>query len=119
MAWLKLDDGFAEHPRIDPLSARAFRLHITALCLVARKLTDGHVSDKDAQVCRVRAGAARTAIGELEAAGLWQPNGDGWVIRDYLDYNPSSEHVKEERARAAERMRHVRANVRPKRKGNK
>lgn len=119
MAWLKLDDGFAEHPRIDPLSARAFRLHITALCLVARKLTDGHVTAKDAQVCRVRAGAAASSVEELVDAGLWQPNGDGWVIRDYLDYNPSSEQVKEERARAAERMRHVRANVRKNKKENK
>jgi len=119
MAWLKIDDGFPEHPRIDPLSAKAFRLHVTALCLVARKLTDGRVTDKDAQVCRVRAGATASSVAELEAAGLWERNGAGWAIRDYLDYNPSAEQVKEERERAAERMRHVRANVRPNRKVNK
>ena len=119
MAWLKLDDGFPEHPRIDPLTARAFRLHITALCLVARKLTDGHITTKDAQVCRVRAGASPTNIDELVNAGLWQPNGNGWVIRDYLDYNPSAEQVKEDRQRAAERMRHVRANVRKNKRENK
>lgn len=112
MAWLKIDDGFVEHPRIDPLSARAFRLHITALCLVARKLTDGRVTDKDAQVCRTRAGASKASLAELEAAGLWERQENGWNIRDYLHYNPSAEQVKEERMRAAERMRIVRANRR-------
>jgi len=115
MAWLKLDDGFAEHPRIDPLTHKAFRLHITAMCLVARKLTDGYVTEKDAKLCRTQAGVSVAAVAELEASGLWERNGEGWYIRDYLDYNPSSAQVKEERKRAAERMRHVRANVR----GNK
>lgn len=109
MAWLKLDDGFAEHPKIDPLSARAFRLHVTALCLVARKLTDGHVTAKDAQVCRLLAGANKANVAELEQAGLWETVGDGWLIRDYLDYNPSAERVKAERERWAESKRKTRS----------
>ena len=113
MAWLKLDDGFVEHPRIEKLGSRAFRLHVTALCQCARKLTDGHISDTDAKVARLLAGAGTRAISELEEAGLWERNGHGWVVRDYLDYNPSAEQVRAERKRAADRMRNVRANVRP------
>lgn len=119
MAWLKLDDGFVEHPRVDPLSHKAFRLHVTAMCLSARKLTDGYVSEKDAKLCRTQAGVPVATVAELEESGLWERNGDGWYIRDYLDYNPSAEQVKAERARAAERMRHVRANVRPNVRRNK
>jgi len=115
MAWLKIDDGFAEHPRVEKLSSRAFRLHVTALCQCARKLTDGHITDTDARVARLVANAGTRAILELEEAGLWERNGRGWVVRDYLDYNPSAEQVKAERDRAAERMRKVRSNVR----GNK
>jgi hypothetical protein len=119
MAWLKIDDGFPEHPRVDPLTHKAFRLHVTAMCLAARKLTDGYISEKDARLCRMQAGVATGAIAELEGSGLWERNGDGWHIRDYLDYNPSAEQVKAERERAAERMRHVRANVRKNVRENK
>lgn len=109
MAWLKLDDGFVEHERIDPLSDKAFRLHVTALCLCARKLTDGRITDKDAKVILVRAGASNRHISELLDLGLWRNGGEGYEIRDYLDYNPSAEKVREERRRAAERMRNMRA----------
>lgn len=119
MAWIKLDDGFVEHPRVEPLSHKAFRLHVTAMCLAARKLTDGYVSEKDARICRTQAGVSAATLAELEQAGLWEPNGSGWHIRDYLDYNPSAEQVKAERDRAAERMRNVRANVRPNKRVNK
>lgn len=108
MAWLKLDDAFVDHERIEPLSDRAFRLHITALCLCARKLTDGHVSSKDVKVCRTLVAAGPRHLAELENAGVWEPNGDGFQIRDYLDYNPSAEQVREERRKASERMRLIR-----------
>lgn len=123
MAWLKLDDGFAEHSKIEALSAQAFRLHVTALCMAARKLTDGVVTEKDAKVCSVIAHSRPRHVQELEAAGLWNRNENGWHINDYLEYNPSAKQVKEERRKAAERMRErrsggesspdVRPNVRP------
>lgn len=120
MSWLRIDDGFIEHERIDPLSDRALRLHVAALCHCARNLTDGHVTEKNTKVLRARASnATQRHIDELLAAGVWQKNGDGYVIRDYLDYNPAAEKVREERASAAERMRNVRANVQPNVRRNK
>lgn len=108
MAWLRIDDGFVEHERVEPLSDKAFRLHVTALCMCARKLTDGHISEKDALVTRTITGARQRHIEELELYGLWQLNGDGYQIRDYLDYNPTAEQVREERRKAADRMRRIR-----------
>lgn len=120
MSWLKIDDGFVEHFRVDPLSDRAFRLHVAALCHCSRNLTDGHVSTKNVRVLRARSNNAGVKhVDELLEAGLWVQNGDGYVIRDYLDYNPSAEKVRQERSKAAERMRDVRANVHPNVRGNK
>lgn len=116
MAWLKLDDGFVEHPKVEALTSPAFRLHVTALCLSARKLTDGLISDVDARVCGILARSNKRHISELEDAGLWHRNGAGWQINDYLDYNPSAQQVKAEREQARERMRNVRANVPPNKK---
>ncbi len=110
MTWLKLDDGFVDHERVENLSDKAFRLHVTALCLCARKLTDGHLSDKDVRVAKTLVGAGAKSVQELRDAGLWETNGDeGLKVRDYLDYNPTAEQVREERRKAAERMREIRA----------
>lgn len=109
MAWLKIDDGFLEHERIEPLTDKALRLHLAGLLLSARKLTDGHISAKDVRIVTVQTGSRRRHLDELDQAGLWIVNGDGYEIHDYLDYNPPAEDVKEERRKAAERMRALRS----------
>jgi hypothetical protein len=114
--WLKIDDGFPENPKVQALSDRALRLHITAMCSCARRLTDGALSHLDVDVCRLVANRATAKhVEELEAVGLWHRTEGGWEINDYLDYNPPAERVKDERRKAAERMAAARAN----RKGNK
>lgn len=110
MAWAKLDDQFAEHPRISPLSDKAFRLHVASICHAARKLTDGHISETDARVLRALTRTSARHVDELLESGVWTANGgDGWVIRDYLDYNPAADEVKERRKTEAERLRNLRA----------
>lgn len=109
MAWAKLDDQFVEHPRISGLSDKAFRLHVASICHASRKLTDGHISVTDARVLRALTRTGARHVDELLDAGVWNTNGDGWVIRDYLDYNPSADEVKERRKAEAERLRNIRA----------
>lgn len=46
MSWVRLDDGFADHPKIAALDDRAFRIHIWALCYSARHLTDGFLAQE-------------------------------------------------------------------------
>lgn len=106
MSWVKLDDGFPEHQKVDRLSDRAFRLHVAALCHCGRNLTDGLV---DAGRPRRLVQRYRPALVlELVDAGLWDEVEEGWEIHDYLRYNPSKEKVVAEREAAAERMRKVR-----------
>lgn len=81
MGWLRVDDAFTDHPKIAGLSDRAFRAHVEGLVYCARYLTDG-------QVPRAKGPAPRVAT-ELERAGLWSSTKRGWMIHDFLDYNPS------------------------------
>jgi hypothetical protein len=103
MTWAKLDDRFPEHPKVASLTDGAFRLHVTALCYVARNLTDGEISPA---VLRLLRGSPRRAA-ELVAAGVWDATESAWAIHDYLDYNPSREevngkreHINKERSKA-------------------
>lgn len=112
MTWAKLDDQFPEHPRIVGLSDKAFRLHVAAICVTARKLTDGHINNHDGRMLLAMTKASRKHVVELLESGVWQMNGDGYVIRDYLDYNPPASVVKERRKSEAERLRNLRAGKR-------
>lgn len=102
MTWLKLTDGFAEDPKIEGLSHRAFRLHVTALLYCSRNMTDGRVSEKALGVSAISAGVPRTVATELVQAALWERNGDGYMIPKYLDYNPSAAEVRDQREKRAE-----------------
>ncbi len=113
MTWLRLDDEFAENPKIAGLSDRAFRFHVAALCVCAGKLTDGAMTAKAVRVLAVTLEVdPKRRVQELQSAGLWNPTDDGWVINDYLDYNPAAADVKRERARNAKRQRDHKAKVR-------
>lgn len=87
MTWLRLDDRFAEHPKIVRLSAAAFRVHVRGMCYSAGNLTDGRVP------MAVSTGWGRKAVAELVAAGLWIAGEGEHSIHDYLDWNPSRSDV--------------------------
>lgn len=115
MTWLRLDDGFAHHKKVAPLTDRAFRLHVTAMLHCADQLTDGFVGDAIPE-CLTKAPQGKSlvaAIKELVDIGLWEPVDGGWLIHDFADWNPSSDSVRTKRAAACERMKRARSqNVR-------
>lgn len=82
MTWLKLDDRFARHRKVAPLSDRAWRLHVTALLECCAELTDGQIDKKlpSTWPSAPRGRALTDAIRELEEAGLWEPNEAGWRV---------------------------------------
>lgn len=103
MPWVKLDDRFPSHRKVALLSDRAFRLHVSAICWCAENLTDGRIGDRELPLVAHIRGIKATAK-QLEDAGVWDRADDGWVIHDYLDYNPSREQVLLERKKNAERQ---------------
>lgn len=105
MSYLLIDDVFAEHPKIEGLSDKAFRLHVTGLLFCARNLTDGRLTDRSVKVVCASANASRKHVVELRDAGLWLAADGGFEIKDYLEHNPKAEVVKKRRADAADRQR--------------
>jgi len=94
--------------KIAPLSDAAFRAYVTSICYAARSLSDGFIPLKKAKEF---AGRARV-IQELVPA-LWETAEGGFMVHDYLQYNPTRETVLAEREKAKERMNAIRSgNVR-------
>lgn len=107
MTWVRLDDRFTENGKVAELSDKAFRAYVAGLCYSARNLTDGHL--KPSALPGITRGR-KACLAELEDAGLIHRNGEGgYLIHDYLEYNPPAEKVKRDRAEAAARMREIRA----------
>jgi hypothetical protein len=109
MGWVRLDDNFADHPKVIGLSDTAFRLYIEALCYSNRQLTDGFIP----MAVYLKASKNDDADYLIEA-GLWQEVPLGYQIRSYDEYQPLREKVEEKREQARERLRRFRE----KREGN-
>ena len=108
MAWVKLDDDFPGHPKVNGLPTAAKWLYIEGLCYASRYSTDGFVPT----AMLSQASSKRAAV-DLVEAGLWEPVSSGWAIHDYLDHQRSKAEIDSIRASTRERMKRVRAgNVR-------
>jgi hypothetical protein len=95
MPWVRIDDSFADHPKVLQAGLPAIGLYILALSHSGRHLTDGHISQ---EFVRQKAGRHAGQLADtLVQAGLWELNGDGWDIHDYLDFNPSGSEVRARR----------------------
>ena len=89
MTWVRLDDGFADHPKVVAAGHLALVVHVRALCYAARHRTDGAIPTAAAPVLCVGLGPSATLIRALVENGLWDADDRGWRIHDYLEYNPS------------------------------
>jgi hypothetical protein len=105
MGWVRLDDNFADHPKVIGLSDYAFRLYIHTLCYSNRQLTDGFIASTVFE--RMSVSNDRAWV-ELEEAGLWEVTEGGFIIRSYAEYQPLREMVEEKREQARERLRRFR-----------
>lgn len=95
MAWVRIDDSALGDLKIVRLPDSALRLWLKGLCYCQMHLTDGLIP--------------REAIGPMEAkrkdvdalcsvlvvgkSPLWERDGDGFRVHDYLKYNDSREDV--------------------------
>lgn len=109
MTWLRLDDRVAEHRKIRRLSDAAFRLHFTALAYCAKDETDGLVTEADFDEME-HGRRLRKHVAVLIDSGLWEPVPGGWIIHDYLHYNPSHSKLNERREKDRKRQEEWREN---------
>lgn len=116
MPWVRFDDQFPTHRKVEGLSDGAFRLHVTAIFWCARNLTDGWVPQNDLSMAAPRTcNRPEKLVHQLVTRGVWHEPGhdcpdcpaisDGWVIHDYLEFQPSKADVEAERAANRERQR--------------
>lgn len=115
MAWVRVDDSFADHPKVIEAGPMASWLYVCGLTYCARLLTDGFIPDGQVRKLADLDGAKQLAE-KLVEVGLWERADDGYRVHDYLEYNPTADKVRADRKAAQERMqRHrsgeVRANI--------
>jgi hypothetical protein len=105
MSWVRLDDNFADHPKVIGLSDSAFRLYVEALCYANRYLTDGAIP-------YVAFTNMHSPNGDQELidSGLWEFDTENncFLIRSYTEYQPTKEKVSVKREQARERVKQFR-----------
>jgi hypothetical protein len=92
MTWVKLDDQFADHPKVLAAGPLAGWLYIAGLCYCARQLTDGLIPEGVARRLADVPNAPKH-IAALVRVGLWEQAEGDYRVHDYLDYQPGRERV--------------------------
>lgn len=112
MTWARLDDQFAENPKVWNLTDAAYRLHTAGICKSAQLLLNGVVADN--RIPGLSPSYKPKFLAELVQAGMWhtpghdcpkceQPPEGHHIIHDFLESNPSREKVLADREAAATR----------------
>jgi hypothetical protein len=101
MAWVRLDDQFADHPKIAAAGPVAGWVYVSGLCYAARYLTDGFVPET---IALRFAGSSPEILANLVECSLFDRVNGGYLIHDFLEYNPPASKVKAEREAAKARM---------------
>jgi hypothetical protein len=99
MSWAKVDDRLHMHPKAIRAGLEAMGLWCRALSYCTAYGTDGYIDrDTVSRMC----GSSKAFIrvtNRLVSSALWEPDesGAGWLIHDFLDYNPSRAERDKER----------------------
>lgn len=98
MTWVRLDEEFADHPKVVQVGPMAMAVHVSALCYCNRYLTDGFIPSAKARIL-FDVPDVDTEIKRLVTANLWEQIDGGYQVHDYLDYQPSKQTVLETRSK--------------------
>ena len=94
MAWLRIDDQFASHPKLLKAGPFATVLQIRALCYASQYLTDGFLPSEAVDMLCTDLPVKPESWGTyMVSVELWELNEGGFKIHDYLVYNPTREYV--------------------------
>ena len=111
MAWVKLDDKFAQHPKVLQAGPLGLALYVAGLCYANMHLTDGFLPERSVPMLLNFNGLAMgmwnsgagfgggedatwdKVAADLVIAELWERVEGGWMIHDYLQFQPSKDQV--------------------------
>lgn len=86
MAWLRVDDGLAEHRKLLALKRSDRWTWVELLCYVARQNNGGHIPSG---ICTTMRYVTPSFLTTCEDAGLLDRDDNGvLVVHDWADYNP-------------------------------
>lgn len=103
MPWISIDDNFPDHPKVTAAGPLAAWLHVCGMAYCGRYLTDGHIPAR--QIPRLADLDDPLALAErLVEVGLWEEVEGGYLVHDYLKYNPSRAQVEAKREANARRQ---------------
>jgi hypothetical protein len=105
MTWVRLDDAFFTNSKAIAAGLHGRSLALAGICYASGNLTDGKIAKAALPIIAAMAGVKPNVARQVVVAGLWEEEGDHYLIHDYLKYNPSAEQVHRERDAAAERQR--------------
>jgi hypothetical protein len=98
--WVRFDTAFPRNHKILVLVGQGdYRALVTFVCSLAyagEQGTDGFIPREALPVVHGRLAEAR----KLEAVRLWLPEGGGWMINGWLEFQPSSKENEERTSRA-------------------
>jgi hypothetical protein len=113
MAYVKLDDQIAHHPKVLRAGAEAAWLWAVSIAYCNRQLTDGHVPAAALSTMGTFRTPPRKLAAALVSVGLFEVDGDGYQVHDYLTHNPDKATVHQRMRDASDRKARSRANVSP------
>lgn len=105
MPWVRLDDGFPQHPKVVTTGPLGLALQVAGLCYCSRYLTDGFIpqaavpslldfSEEELTLnLQEGGGLCLLTVERLVSAGVWAIAPGGYRVHDYLHYQPSKEQV--------------------------
>ena len=113
MSWGKFDDGYSDHPKVVEVGPLGELLQVRAILWANRFLTNGHINR--GALAQLGRGFERlrldgkpvlvdSLVDTMVRACLWERDGDGWLIHDFLEYQPSRAQRKKERDEATAYM---------------
>lgn len=119
MPWVRLDEQFAQHPKLRDAGPLALAMQVAGLCYSNQYLTDGFIPRRVAPALLNLEGIAmncwsndligggddatwQLVVNDLVAADLWDETDGGWVIHDFHKYQPSKADVLAERKQKSE-----------------
>lgn len=111
MGWVKLDDGFPEHPKVEAAGEKAAWLYVCGLAYCSRTLSDGFIPGSRVKFLTKQAGAQKLAD-TLVRVRLWDRVEDGYVIHDYGKHQRSRAQVEQAREQNNLRAQRHRAKLR-------
>ena len=114
MSWVRIDDKAWSHPKLQALSPKAVKVWLFALCWSNSHQTNGRIPSKSVPLLGGNASVSR----QLCDQKLWErfdpekhegPDGfEGWVIHDFLEFQPSKAQREAEKRASNERVRRFR-----------